>query len=85
MFSLMRKESRVLKIHAEWDDAVSVWVVTSDDVPGLVTEVATLDELNIKLRTLIPELLELNGLPDRDASVPLELLIQSEHRLALGC
>ena len=41
----------------------SVWVATSDDVPGLVTESKTFESLLKKLRTLVPELLELNGVP----------------------
>jgi len=34
---------------------------TSDDVPGLVTESKTFEGLLKKLRTMVPELLELNG------------------------
>jgi predicted RNase H-like HicB family nuclease len=48
-------------VYAEWDDQAGVWVATSDDVPGLVTESKTFEALLKKLRTLVPELLELNG------------------------
>lgn len=48
-------------IHAEWDDGAGVWVATSDDVPGLVTEAKTFETLLKKLRTMVPELLALNG------------------------
>lgn len=48
-------------VYAEWDDQAGVWVATSDDVPGLVTESKTFETLLKKLRTLVPELLELNG------------------------
>jgi hypothetical protein len=48
-------------VNAEWDDEARVWVATSDDVPGLVTESRTFEALLKKLRTLVPELLELNG------------------------
>ena len=47
-------------VRAEWDPEAGVWVATSDDVPGLVTEAETPDELQRKLRVMIPELLELN-------------------------
>lgn len=46
---------------AEWDDEAGVWVATSEDVPGLVTEAETAEALMDKLRVLVPELLELNA------------------------
>lgn len=46
---------------AQWDEDARVWVITSDDVPGLVGEAGTLERLSAKLEVLIPELLELNG------------------------
>jgi predicted RNase H-like HicB family nuclease len=48
-------------IVAEWDDSARVWVATSDDVPGLVTEAESRDELVAHLRQLVPELLQLNS------------------------
>lgn len=48
-------------VRAFWDAEVEVWVAESDDVPGLATGAATLDELVSKLSVMIPELLELNG------------------------
>ena len=82
--SFQQAQARVLRIHADWDDDAGVWVVTSEDVPGLATEAATQDEVRQKLIVMIPELLELNGLPACADGVPVELLIQSEQRLALG-
>jgi predicted RNase H-like HicB family nuclease len=55
-------------VKAEWDDEASVWVATSDDVPGLVTEAATLERLMEKLRVMVPEMLELNGVLPADAA-----------------
>ena len=46
-----------------WDDEAEVWIATSDDVPGLVLESESFDKLVERVRTAIPELLELNGLP----------------------
>ena len=60
-------------IHAEWDDEAAVWVATSDDVPGLATEADSQEQLIVKLKVLIPELLEANGIRTR-ADVPFELL-----------
>jgi predicted RNase H-like HicB family nuclease len=47
-------------IRAFWDSEAGIWVAESDDVPGLATGAATLDELVSKLAVMIPELLELN-------------------------
>jgi len=65
--------NKILFIRAEWDDEASVWVATSDDVTGLVTEAETLDLLSEKLQTMVPELLDANGCPD-GPEIPFELL-----------
>jgi hypothetical protein len=51
---------RPLFVRAEWDEVALVWVATSDDVPGLATEGATVEGLIEKLKVMIPELLALN-------------------------
>ncbi len=61
-----------LFIRAEWDAEARVWVATSDDVPGLVAEAETEEQLLAKLHVLIPELLDANGYPD-GGEVPFEL------------
>lgn len=48
-------------VRAEWDGEANVWVATSDDVPGLVTEAENLEELRANLREIIPVLLEENA------------------------
>jgi predicted RNase H-like HicB family nuclease len=53
--------SVVYEIRAQWDGEAGVWVAESEDVPGLVAEADSPNGLVAKLRTLIPELLELNG------------------------
>lgn len=65
--------NRPLYVHAEWDDVAAVWVATSDAVPGLATEAATAEALVDKLRVLIPELLEANGVTG-EHPVSFELL-----------
>ncbi len=52
----------VYHIKAEWDHEAGVWVASSDDVPGLATGADTFEELIAKLKLVIPELLEENGL-----------------------
>lgn len=67
-----------IHVKAFWDSEAEVWVATSDDVPGLVTEAADADELIGKLRAMIPELLEANGLLDQDEAVDIPMHISSE-------
>jgi predicted RNase H-like HicB family nuclease len=49
-------------VKAEWDAEAGVWVASSEDVPGLATGADTLEQLIEKLKQVIPELLEENGL-----------------------
>jgi predicted RNase H-like HicB family nuclease len=48
-------------IRAEWDAEAGVWVALSEDVPGLATGADTFEELIAKLKVLVPELLDENG------------------------
>jgi Domain of unknown function (DUF1902) len=41
-------------VRCEWDPDARVWVVTSDDVPGLATGADTLDQLIEKLKVVRP-------------------------------
>ena len=52
-------------VKAHWDADARVWWAESDDVPGLVAEADTHDELVEDLRHLVPELLAMN-LPEMD-------------------
>ena len=62
MLSCRAVTGSVYSIRADWDPEAEVWVATSDDVPGLVTESPTIEALTAKLKTLIPDLLEANRL-----------------------
>ena len=62
--SLPRETYEVL---AQWDSEAGVWVAESEDVPGLVAEAESPNLLAQKLKTLIPELLELNGITNEGA------------------
>ena len=63
-------------VRAEWDADAGVWVASSDDVPGLVTESETLEALDTKLQTLVPELLEANGCLPANKIIQIELLMR---------
>ncbi|MHC5599775.1 MAG: DUF1902 domain-containing protein [Nostoc sp.] len=71
-----------LKVQAFWDKDAEVWVATSENVPGLVTEASTIESLTQKLREIIPELLVLNRIVPSDyvGSISFEL---TSHRQEL--
>lgn len=70
--------SHAYEVTARWDGEGGVWVAESEDVPGLVAEAPTPNELMAKLRVLIPELLELNSaLPENSAN--LDFMVRYEH------
>jgi predicted RNase H-like HicB family nuclease len=75
-----RSTTRPLTVRAFWDPEAGVWVATSDDVPGLITEAETRDKLVEKLKVLIPELLDANSYPDGDDEVPFRLLTVQDER-----
>jgi hypothetical protein len=52
-----------ITINARWDSEASVWIATSDDVPGLVLETDTWEAMIEEVRLVVPELLELSGKP----------------------
>lgn len=49
-------------IRVLWDSDSSVWIATSDDVPGLVVEAQSFDDVVKEVRLLAPELFDLNGI-----------------------
>jgi hypothetical protein len=44
-------------VNAAWDDEAKVWYIAETDIPGLVAEAPTLDELRNKVVALAPEML----------------------------
>ncbi len=53
--------TRSIAVQARWDPEASVWIATSDDVPGLVVEAETGPSMIEETRLVLPELLELRG------------------------
>lgn len=64
-----------VRVTAFRDVEAEVWVAESDDVPGLITEADTLELLVPKLKGLIPELLQANGVKVSD-DVPFVLEVK---------
>lgn len=75
-----------IRIQAVWDSEADVWVAESDDVPGLVTEAETMEALVQKLRVLIPELFEANGMvpPTDGHNIPFDLRAERHDNAALA-
>jgi len=65
-------------IQARWDSEAGVWVAESEDVPGLIAEAESPNALARKLRVLIPELLELNGVLG-SGKEPVRFTVRYEH------
>jgi hypothetical protein len=77
---MMADLSRTFQVNALWDNDSSVWVATSNDVPGLATEAETLEALRQKLREMVPELLVLNHVvePSFTGTISLQLTSQQQ-------
>ena len=54
--------SKDINVEAFFDEEARVLVASSNDVPWLITEADTMEHLMQKLKILIPELLQANGL-----------------------
>lgn len=62
---------RPIVIHADWDPEAEVWVATTQDLRGLVTEAETVEALRAKLPGMILDLFEENGVSDLHASIEI--------------
>ena len=71
--------SRPIVVHADWDPEARVWVATTQDIRGLVTEADTIEALRAKLPGMILDLLEESGSSDLPASI--ELVARASDRL----
>ncbi len=72
-------------VKATWDKEALVWVAESDDVAGLTTEAATLEDLSEKVLQMIPELLELNGHPADYLDIPVHIMAERVARITNPC
>ena len=79
-----RVADRTYTVQCAWDAEAEVWVATGDDVPGLATGADALDGLVQKLKVVIPELLDANGLlsTDEPGDIPFAIIIAERHELA---
>ena len=72
--------NRDITIQAHWDDEASVWLATSEDVPGLVVEADTWPAMINEVQLVLPELLEVSG----QTADKLSLTFKAEEHLDLA-
>ena len=66
-------EKSIYRVEVNWDTEASVWVATSEDIPGLATEDESLESLTKKLHIMIPELLQFSLPHTMDPAKVVEL------------
>jgi predicted RNase H-like HicB family nuclease len=77
--SAEQKMAKPVIVHADWDPEAEVWVATTPDIRGLVTEAESIEVLRAKLPGMILDLLEEDGVSDLPVSV--EIVARSSDRL----
>ncbi|MCG6858356.1 MAG: DUF1902 domain-containing protein [Salaquimonas sp.] len=65
-------------VEANWDEEARVWVAEAVDDIGLVTEAATIEELQRKLAIMVPDLLG----EEVDGPFDIELIARSRQSVA---
>lgn len=70
---------RIITVDARWIADDSIWIATSDQVPGLVVEGSNWTEMIREVRLLVPDLLALAGVP-----TAVTLVFRAEERLDLA-
>ena len=71
---------RDITIQARWDSEASVWLATSEDVPGLVVEAEIWPGMINEVQLILPELLEVSG----QGGDKLSLTFKAEEHLDLA-
>ena len=74
----MNRRRTAVRVRAEWDKEAGVWVAESANLPGLVTEVETVEQLFEKLRVMVPELLSYS--PDLASGFLPEIRVTLQRR-----
>ena len=71
--------ARPIVVTADWDPEAAVWVATSRDLRGLVTEAESVELLRAKLPGMVLDLLEEAGVSDTPATI--EIIARASDRL----
>ena len=73
----------LIVVKATWDPEAGVFVAESADVPGLVTEAASIEALRAKLPGLIQDLMDA-GDGGHEVEVPIEIVAHASMRVRLS-
>jgi predicted RNase H-like HicB family nuclease len=71
------------RIEAAWDTEAEIWVATSPDVPGLVLQGRTQDEIVEKVRLVLPALIEIGIEPEDRLNLTFHKVEGREERRSL--
>lgn len=74
----------VFNVFVVYDEVDKMWVATSDDIPGLVTEAKTFEKLIKRVKQIAPDLLELNDAMPDVPEIPLAFMQSHYTRLPVG-
>jgi predicted RNase H-like HicB family nuclease len=72
-----------LDVQVNWDEDAKVWWATSDDIPGLVTEAETFEDLDRNVRELAPTLLAANDVLRKDETGHITIRLVREERVKI--
>lgn len=70
-----------LVVKASWDSEAKVWLATSADIPGLVTEAGDWETLVARVLAVVPDLLE--DASEYGAEVPISVIVEQDERVKL--
>jgi predicted RNase H-like HicB family nuclease len=69
-------------VRVAWDDEAKVWFVQESDIPGLVTEAGSLEELRRKVPHIIQDLLEDEA--ERPAEIEIDFIAYAHDRVTIA-
>jgi predicted RNase H-like HicB family nuclease len=72
--------ARPLVVTADWDPEAAVWVATTRDLRGLVTEAESIEALRAKLPGMVLDMLEEMG--EGDVPVSIEIIARVSEPMA---
>ena len=71
--------ARSIVVTANWDPEAGVWVATTRDLRGLITEAETVEKLRAKLPGMVLDMLEEAGISEMPVSI--EIIARASDRL----